>query len=103
MKKRVLLLVLSLAGMAAFSEAMTNASLAASVEKFLNGNGKYLKVSVDDGFTYIPKSELESYSISHSKLMITVNKESGTIGVGADIEANDVSVDANGNLVFQKK
>lgn len=103
MKKLALGISLALAGALSFAEPMTDALIAANLEKFLNGNGTFVKISEDVEWYYIPKTIIKSYRIHDGKLTFYAERESVSIGADEVVKANDVSIDANGNFVFKKK
>ena len=113
MKKIILTCAIALLGFSVFAEPLTKASFASNFEKFMNGKGTYIKFinEAGDVFYFLKDkiqavgSETSSSDSSDINFSIALNGNSFTIYTKdyKPKEANDISIDANGNLILQKK
>ena len=108
MKKIILCAAMLVAGTALFAEKMTRSSVSACIEKFLNGNGKYVKIiSQDDGTAYLFRDYIWSAAAAENGniMFYTADRDEVSFGPSGSTEltVNDISLDANNNIVLTNK
>lgn len=128
MKKSIIFgICAALCTFGAFAEPITKESIKANTEKFLNGKGAYISASFtaenNDIVLYIPHEKIKNLELRESKgvslLFINADiqfydQKISAIGFGnihkdeydsrsLAVKANDISIDANSNLVIKKK
>ena len=128
MKKSIIFgAFVALCAFTSFAEPITKESIKTNTEKFLNGKGSYIRASFtaenNDIVLYIPREKIRNLELRESKgvslLFINADvqfydQKISAIGFGniqkdeADshslaVKSNDISLDANGNLVINKK
>ena len=128
MKKSIIFgAFLALCAFSAFAEPITKESIKSNVEKFLNGKGSYISSSFtvenNDIVLYIPREKVKNLELREPKgvglLFINADvqfydQRISAIGFGniqkdewdshsLAVKANDISVDANGNLIIKKQ
>lgn len=127
MKKSTILIALTalIAG-SLFAEPMTKDAVFSNTEKFLNGKGSFVKAKVkienNDVTLYTLRDQIKNFEIRENKgvtfLFISgdiciYDDKTSCIGFGNTkmpdfdskslaFQANDISIDSNGNLVIQK-
>ena len=127
MKKSIIFgALVALSALTAFAEPITKESIRTNTEKFLNGKGEYIRASFtaenNDIVLYIPRDKIKNLEIRESKgvSLIFINadvqfydQKISAIGFGniqkdesdkysLAVKANDISVDANANLIIKK-